>query len=987
MRPASWRGTTAVHASHPGVRSYSSDLMMGLASPGAFPCPERSPAYNVQFSKRIGDGHYVAFGTEFGQVVILDTRANAVVMRDHNGPVGWGQTDRTRARRSTSGITYPGRGNVGYCRSWGVQQPAVVAQYQALINCIFDVEWTHEDRQMALACGDAKIRVHDTETSIEVLMLHGHGGSVKAISANPVDNSVLLSGSRDGSFALWDTRLRREKPDMEGLHRLTDIERATLTMAPSNQLDTRYLAPVEQVHFANHFDIGQRKRPLSYVKGEEAKIERGASRGGIGQSSVTAVEWMPDGQKLLTAGQDGQVKLWDTRYINQPLQAVGSPSDARSGCHTSPLSPATSNARAPATPCSSLSTPPSQSPSTPRSSPFSPGLGDRRSSSGRGGGGARRGKASRGSRRAAVPFGRVTGGESVAEETLGLGGRPCGVSSVHACDDGSRIAVCTVKDHVSVYAYASGSLRHLGAFTGNQNRSSYYIKAKLSPDGSLLASGATNDALCLWQVDCPGPPVARLTGHLNEVTGVDWCRAEPLKLATSSDDETVRVWTVDPLRVTNLRSAAQRASSSSSSPLPPFASVNAQAPGAEEFPGSGMIGTVLGWTPGLPRPYAGTELGGGSVGAGVGGSRTSGGGSDGGRSFGGDEDYDTHADSRGKFRVGTAVVGESSWWRGRGRGGGAGCAHSCHDGGGDARDDGNRSPPDGATNRPQWHAGRVQSPLQARNGRQDGPGADDMMDVSTSPSRTTPPPTPIATPLTPVVPERRQTRGEAADFGGESLVFSPRSANQKPGVATPTATTSCAKSTSAGGASGDDDGGSTQRHLHGRCEPVAHGEAQPRDDENAAPGLRLKVTDADVGVSSQRAVRVLHPQALDGDLDVIVLDAPGLSSSSRGFLDGLPRGWSTAARAVIGVGPSACRLQKQQDQQHEQPKRQTRKSSQVEETPSRQIGAPQGRGRGAIPPSRESHTLFAFWNREHRGVWNESDARGGMPSGKAEGRS
>ncbi|CAN0517679.1 unnamed protein product, partial [Ectocarpus sp. 8 AP-2014] len=41
-------------------------------------------------------------------------------------------------------------------------------------------------------------------------------------------------------------------------------------------------------------------------------------------------------------------------------------------------------------------------------------------------------------------------------------------------------------------------------------RSSYYIKAKLSPDGSLLASGATDDSVCLWQVDCPGLPVARL---------------------------------------------------------------------------------------------------------------------------------------------------------------------------------------------------------------------------------------------------------------------------------------------------------------------------------------------------------------------------------------------------------------------------------------------------------------------------------------------
>lgn len=72
------------------------------------------------------------------------------------------------------------------------------------------------------------------------------------------------------------------------------------------------------------------------------------------------------------------------------------------------------------------------------------------------------------------------------------------------------LQVCTVKNRISVYAYASGALRSVGAYTGNENSSSYYIKAKLSSDGSLLASGSTNDAVCLWQVDCPGAPIARL---------------------------------------------------------------------------------------------------------------------------------------------------------------------------------------------------------------------------------------------------------------------------------------------------------------------------------------------------------------------------------------------------------------------------------------------------------------------------------------------
>lgn len=45
----------------------------------------------------------------------------------------------------------------------------------------------------------------------------------------------------------------------------------------------------------------------------------------------------------------------------------------------------------------------------------------------------------------AVGGGRVTGGETVAEESYPGAARPYGVSSVHACDDGSRIAVSEVK--------------------------------------------------------------------------------------------------------------------------------------------------------------------------------------------------------------------------------------------------------------------------------------------------------------------------------------------------------------------------------------------------------------------------------------------------------------------------------------------------------------------------------------------------------------
>eukprot|EP00904_Undaria_pinnatifida_P005694 jgi/Undpi1/2254/HiC_scaffold_13.g05640.m1 len=522
---------------------------------------------------RLGVNHH------WGNLVIVDTRTEAAVQRDHNGPIGAPAT-----APATAGRVGARAGRLG----WGVGQPLVVSEYRALINCIFDLEWTHGDRRIVLACGDGKCRVQDVETSAEVLVLSGHSGSVKAISANPLEHSVLLSGSRDGSFALWDTRLHQDKPESRGLHRTTAAEYMALATGPANRLQNRFLAPLEQVYRANIPAGNHRKRPWSYVGEAEANPAKSKNfhLALPCQSSVTAVEWMPDGQKFLTAGQDGLVK------------GVGR--EAASG---------TDDPRPPT------------------------GGGG-----GGGGGGGDRWRAYR----------RVSGGEAVAAEAAADGGRPYGVSSVHACDDGSRIAVCTVKNHISLYAYASGRLRHLGAFTGNENNSSYYIKAKLSPDGSLLASGGSNDAVCLWRVDCPGAPIGRLKGHANEVTGVDWCRSESLKLATCSDDETVRVWTLDPLQV-----EAHRKSS------PAGATCRGQL--IHRRAAAAATTLTLGWAD--PAEHAtlaaGDSLSGGASERGEPGFGTR---LDGGN----DREYFA---TEGKFGRGAACIGESQWWRRRETGG------------------------------------------------------------------------------------------------------------------------------------------------------------------------------------------------------------------------------------------------------------------------------------------------------------------------------
>lgn len=115
---------------------------------------------------------YMSHGMTFqwGKLVIVDTRVEAAVQRDNNGPIGHGGGGgATRTRSSQGGL---GRGGgeerEGRSQTWGVGQPSVISEYRVLINCIFDLEWTHEDRRIALACGDGKCRVQDTETQAEV---------------------------------------------------------------------------------------------------------------------------------------------------------------------------------------------------------------------------------------------------------------------------------------------------------------------------------------------------------------------------------------------------------------------------------------------------------------------------------------------------------------------------------------------------------------------------------------------------------------------------------------------------------------------------------------------------------------------------------------------------------------------------------------------------------------------------------------------------
>ncbi|KAL8471281.1 hypothetical protein ACS0TY_028798 [Phlomoides rotata] len=83
---------------------------------------------------------------------------------------------------------------------------AKISEWIAHENAVFDLCWIKDDTNMLTASGDQSIKIWDIEERKCIRALMGHTGSIKSISCHPSNQEVIVSGSRDGSFAIWDTR-------------------------------------------------------------------------------------------------------------------------------------------------------------------------------------------------------------------------------------------------------------------------------------------------------------------------------------------------------------------------------------------------------------------------------------------------------------------------------------------------------------------------------------------------------------------------------------------------------------------------------------------------------------------------------------------------------------------------------------------------------------------------------------------------------------
>ncbi|XP_004387594.1 denticleless protein homolog [Trichechus manatus latirostris] len=119
--------------------------------------------------------------------------------------------------------------------------------------------------------------------------------------------------------------------------------------------------------------------------------------------------------------------------------------------------------------------------------------------------------------------------------------RKLGYSSLVLDSTGSTLFANCTDDNIYMFNMTGLKTSPVAIFSGHQN-STFYVKSSLSPDDQFLVSGSSDEAAYIWKVSTPWHPPTVLLGHSQEVTSVCWCPADFTKIATCSDDNTLKIW-------------------------------------------------------------------------------------------------------------------------------------------------------------------------------------------------------------------------------------------------------------------------------------------------------------------------------------------------------------------------------------------------------------------------------------------------------------
>jgi eukaryotic-like serine/threonine-protein kinase len=179
----------------------------------------------------------------------------------------------------------------GTIKIWDLHTGKVVQTLPGHTNYVYSVAFSTNPQRLASASADRTIRIWDLATGTEVFKRAGHTGDSAGMAylvALSTDGQLVVAGSEDGFATIWDATDGRE------VHRLPEHEPTAACSAFSR--DGRLLATGSWAGFLRIWDVSTCQL-LHRIPAHERRL------GGVAFS--------PDGRYLATASFDRTVKIWN----------------------------------------------------------------------------------------------------------------------------------------------------------------------------------------------------------------------------------------------------------------------------------------------------------------------------------------------------------------------------------------------------------------------------------------------------------------------------------------------------------------------------------------------------------------------------------------------------------------------------------------------------------------------------------------------------
>jgi WD40 repeat protein len=235
------------------------------------------------------DGRVLASGSYDGTVKLWDARTGQEVrtLRGHTDVV-------TSVVFAPDGRVLASASWDKTVKLWDARTGQELLTLRGHTGQLWSVAFAPDSQVLASASSDMKfpnsgeIKLWDVRTGQELRTLRGHTTHVRSV-AFTVDGQVLASGSSDGTVKLWDARTGQELRTLRG--------HTDQVVSVAFAADGQVLASAS----------GTTVKLWDVRTGQELRTLRGH------EGHVTSLAFSPDGQVLASGGQDGTVRLWDTR--------------------------------------------------------------------------------------------------------------------------------------------------------------------------------------------------------------------------------------------------------------------------------------------------------------------------------------------------------------------------------------------------------------------------------------------------------------------------------------------------------------------------------------------------------------------------------------------------------------------------------------------------------------------------------------------------